>query len=122
MNYSDEACAAIEGKAPVDQDESTALEAGPKYGDILRTRQIVGSKRGTPKRPRASRSSTYTKRSAGVPVAAHDGARSPGISRLHFTRETAESVGLNRVTGGAIIMAGSGMAAGQAFVQRRSRA
>ncbi len=31
---------------------------------------------------------------------------------LHFTRETAESVALNRVTGGAIIIAGSGMCSG----------
>jgi len=31
---------------------------------------------------------------------------------LHFTRETAESVALNRVTGGAIIIAGSGMCTG----------
>ncbi|MGD2167529.1 MAG: MBL fold metallo-hydrolase [Gammaproteobacteria bacterium] len=31
---------------------------------------------------------------------------------LHFTRETAESIALNRVTGGAVIMAGSGMCTG----------
>lgn len=31
---------------------------------------------------------------------------------LHFTRETAESMALNRITGGAIILAGSGMATG----------
>ena len=35
--------------------------------------------------------------------------RGPG---LHFTRETAESMALNRVGGGAIIMAGSGMCTG----------
>ncbi len=31
---------------------------------------------------------------------------------LHYTRETAESMALNRVTGGAVILAGSGMATG----------
>jgi metallo-beta-lactamase family protein len=31
---------------------------------------------------------------------------------LHFTRETAESIALNRITGGAVILAGSGMATG----------
>jgi len=31
---------------------------------------------------------------------------------LHFTRETAESIALNRVNGGAVIMAGSGMCTG----------
>jgi metallo-beta-lactamase family protein len=31
---------------------------------------------------------------------------------LHFTRETAESVALNRVSGGAVIIAGSGMCSG----------
>jgi metallo-beta-lactamase family protein len=31
---------------------------------------------------------------------------------LHFTRDTAESIALNKVTGGAIIMAGSGMCTG----------
>jgi metallo-beta-lactamase family protein len=31
---------------------------------------------------------------------------------LHFTRETAESMAVNRVTGGAVIMAGSGMCTG----------
>lgn len=31
---------------------------------------------------------------------------------LHFTREAAESMALNRLTGGAVIMAGSGMATG----------
>jgi metallo-beta-lactamase family protein len=31
---------------------------------------------------------------------------------LHFTRETAESIAINRITGGAVIMAGSGMCTG----------
>ena len=31
---------------------------------------------------------------------------------LHFTRETAESIALNRIVGGAVIMAGSGMCTG----------
>jgi metallo-beta-lactamase family protein len=31
---------------------------------------------------------------------------------LHFTRETAESIALNRVNGGAVILAGSGMCTG----------
>jgi metallo-beta-lactamase family protein len=39
----------------------------------------------------------------------HDPLALPG---LHFTRERAESVALNNVRGGAIIMAGSGMATG----------
>jgi metallo-beta-lactamase family protein len=39
----------------------------------------------------------------------HDPFTVPG---LHFTRETAESMAINRVTGGAVIMAGSGMATG----------
>jgi metallo-beta-lactamase family protein len=34
------------------------------------------------------------------------------VPRLHFSRERAESVALNDVRGGAIIMAGSGMATG----------
>lgn len=34
------------------------------------------------------------------------------LSGLHFTRETAESIALNRVSGGAVIMAGSGMCTG----------
>ena len=39
----------------------------------------------------------------------HDPFALPG---LHFTRETAESVAINSIHGGAIIMAGSGMATG----------
>ena len=35
-----------------------------------------------------------------------------GLPGLHFVRETAESIALNRITGGAIIMAGSGMCTG----------
>ncbi|WP_455218389.1 MBL fold metallo-hydrolase RNA specificity domain-containing protein [Kaarinaea lacus] len=34
------------------------------------------------------------------------------VPGLHFTRETAESMALNRLSGGAIIMAGSGMCTG----------
>ncbi len=41
------------------------------------------------------------------------GGRDPlALPGLHFTRERAESVALNNVRGGAIIMAGSGMATG----------
>ena len=39
----------------------------------------------------------------------HDPFALPG---LHFVRETADSIALNRITGGAVIMAGSGMATG----------
>jgi metallo-beta-lactamase family protein len=35
-----------------------------------------------------------------------------GLPGLHFTRETAESIAINAIKGGAIIMAGSGMATG----------
>ncbi|WP_213736937.1 MBL fold metallo-hydrolase [Bradyrhizobium sp. dw_411] len=35
-----------------------------------------------------------------------------GLSGLHFTREAAESMALNNIAGGAIIMAGSGMCTG----------
>jgi metallo-beta-lactamase family protein len=34
------------------------------------------------------------------------------LPRLHFTRETAESIAINRIDGGAVIMAGSGMCTG----------
>ncbi len=39
----------------------------------------------------------------------HDPFSLPG---LHFTRETAESIALNRISGGAVIIAGSGMCSG----------
>jgi metallo-beta-lactamase family protein len=39
----------------------------------------------------------------------HDPFTLPG---LHFTRQTADSVALNRITGGAVIMAGAGMCTG----------
>ncbi len=35
-----------------------------------------------------------------------------GLPGLHFSRETAESMQLNRIVGGAVILAGSGMATG----------
>jgi metallo-beta-lactamase family protein len=35
-----------------------------------------------------------------------------GLPGLHFTRETAESTAINRITGGGVIMAGSGMCTG----------
>jgi len=34
------------------------------------------------------------------------------LPRLHFTRETQESIAINRIDGGAVIMAGSGMCTG----------
>lgn len=46
-------------------------------------------------------------------VALFHAGRDPfGFSGLHFTRETAESMAINQVTGGAVIMAGSGMCTG----------
>lgn len=42
----------------------------------------------------------------------HDGADPFDLPGLHFTRETAESIAINQVSGGAIIMAGSGMCTG----------
>jgi len=41
-----------------------------------------------------------------------DGKDPFGLPGLHFTRETAESIALNQVRGGALIMAGSGMCTG----------
>jgi metallo-beta-lactamase family protein len=35
-----------------------------------------------------------------------------GFAGLHFVRETADSIAINRITGGAVIMAGSGMCTG----------
>lgn len=42
----------------------------------------------------------------------HDGNDPFHLPGLHFTRETAESMAINRITGGAVIMAGSGMCTG----------
>ena len=42
----------------------------------------------------------------------HDGKDPFDLPGLHFTRETAESMAINQVDGGAIIMAGSGMCTG----------
>ncbi|HEY6894910.1 MAG TPA: MBL fold metallo-hydrolase [Rhodanobacteraceae bacterium] len=41
-----------------------------------------------------------------------DGGDLFGLSTLRFTRETAESMALNRIKGGAVILAGSGMCTG----------
>ncbi len=41
-----------------------------------------------------------------------DGGDPFGLPGLHFTRDTADSIALNRITGGAVIMAGSGMCTG----------
>jgi len=43
---------------------------------------------------------------------AQDGKDPFGLPGLHFTRETAESMAINRLDGGAVIMAGSGMCTG----------
>lgn len=51
----------------------------------------------------------YDPESAALFREGRDPFRMPG---LHFTRETAESIAINRVGGGAIIMAGSGMCTG----------
>lgn len=46
-------------------------------------------------------------------VSVLDAGRDPfGFQGLHFTRETADSIAINRVSGGAVIMAGSGMCTG----------
>ena len=42
----------------------------------------------------------------------HSGTDPFDLPGLHFTRETAESMALNRLNGGAVIMAGSGMCTG----------
>ena len=51
----------------------------------------------------------YEARTAELFRDGRDPFRLPG---LHFTRETAESVAINRIVGGAVIMAGSGMCTG----------
>ncbi len=46
-------------------------------------------------------------------LALFNGGKDPfGFPGLHFTRETTESMGINQITGGAVIMAGSGMCTG----------
>jgi metallo-beta-lactamase family protein len=42
----------------------------------------------------------------------HQGRDPFDLPGLHFTRETAESIALNRISGGALILAGSGMCTG----------
>jgi metallo-beta-lactamase family protein len=42
----------------------------------------------------------------------HDGGDPFKLPGLHFTRETSESMAINQVSGGAVIMAGSGMCTG----------
>jgi metallo-beta-lactamase family protein len=42
----------------------------------------------------------------------HKGDDPFGLPGLHFTRETSESMAINQITGGAVIMAGSGMCNG----------
>lgn len=42
----------------------------------------------------------------------HDGDDPFNLPGLHFTRETSESMAINQITGGAVIMAGSGMCTG----------
>ena len=42
----------------------------------------------------------------------HGGADPFNFPGLHFTRETADSIAINRISGGAVILAGSGMATG----------
>jgi len=51
----------------------------------------------------------YEPKVAALFRAGGDPFRLPG---LHFVRETADSIALNRITGGAVIMAGSGMCTG----------
>lgn len=51
----------------------------------------------------------FSEELAGVLRERKDPFRLPG---LHFVRETAESIALNRITGGAVILAGSGMCTG----------
>ena len=49
---------------------------------------------------------------AGIGALFREGRDPFDLPGLHFTREVAESMALNRITGGAIILAGSGMASG----------
>jgi metallo-beta-lactamase family protein len=51
----------------------------------------------------------YDAETAGLFRTGHDPFHFPG---LHFTRETAESMAINQVTGGAVILAGAGMCTG----------
>ena len=51
----------------------------------------------------------YDEDAAKVLKSGHDPFR---LARLHFTRETSESIAINQITGGAVIMAGSGMCTG----------
>lgn len=51
----------------------------------------------------------YDEQTAGLFASGHDPFR---FSGLHFTRETAESMAINQVSSGAVIMAGSGMCTG----------
>ncbi|MDD2336700.1 MAG: MBL fold metallo-hydrolase [Geobacteraceae bacterium] len=51
----------------------------------------------------------YDEETAKIFHEGHDPLHLPG---LHFTRETQESIAINRISGGAVIMAGSGMCTG----------
>ena len=51
----------------------------------------------------------YDEETAGIFRAGHDPLSLPG---LHLTRETHDSIAINRIEGGAVIMAGSGMCTG----------
>ncbi len=51
----------------------------------------------------------YDEHTAGLFARGHDPFQFAG---LHFTRETAESMAINQISGGAVIMAGSGMCTG----------
>ena len=51
----------------------------------------------------------YDEHTASLFARGHDPFR---FSGLHFTRETAESMAINQISGGAVIMAGSGMCTG----------
>ena len=48
----------------------------------------------------------------GIAELFRDGRDPFNLPGLHFTRETAESTAINRITGGGVIMAGSGMCTG----------